>query len=854
MRYLPLFFFAFLLNACQIGPTTDQQSDERARPAPTTGTLVHYGEEAGGKGDYRRAWEEKVHKAAPGVDWRAVEYGNLISRHRERTVRRAAGATGRSGQISLAGGQVEGEWQEKGSSNQAGSVHDLVFDPATETIYTIADGGSFWKVEVATESWTMLNHELRFTRRLLQHFPSNGESERLVAAVMNRPHYSDDGGISWTASELEFALDFSSSSARINRSAVANEGQLYFMARTSSQSRFRLYGSSDRGSSIQTIYNPGNSVSLLDIVKPHHRDELLLLQRQGDSLQLLRLDTAQLSPQLIGSSPLPSELTNYDLIAAYRPDGSLKVMIYGEDQLFESNDFGNNWSNAGPLPIDPWDVGVFMKASNPDHLLTGGVNLFYSNDNGANWQLSSEWWEYYNNVEYKIHADIMFIAEFQNAAGEYNTFISNHGGLSVSTGDPTSNYNLSLNGHNNAQYYSTITKPGSEDVIYAGSQDQGLQWSTTTSEGIETFDQVISGDYGNLAYSHVNDEVYAMYPFGSLTKWNTQNTGNMGWYDLESEDEFIWITPFMVAPDPVLPSEEIIYVAGGSANGGPGSYLIRVTDTDSSPFNADFSAENLPFNFLEGNGQLSAVNYSPINPSRLYVATENGRFFSSNDAGLSWEPTINFLPQGFYLYGQAIYASRLDSNRVWFGGSGYSNPAIYQSDDGGENFYSISEGLPPTTVLRVTANNDESLLFAATESGPYVYVVAEGSWYDLSGLDAPAGRYYSVEWLAQSNVARFATYNRGVWDFKVATEVVSVAGLRQALPDWTAFPNPTNGPLTLRQLPTGSQTVRVTDLNGRIIEIAPTIDLSQQAAGVYLLTPLDGRQQAIGRTKRIVVR
>ncbi|MEM6771616.1 MAG: hypothetical protein AAF597_13615, partial [Bacteroidota bacterium] len=55
-------------------------------------------------------------------------------------------------------------------------------------------------------------------------------------------------------------------------------------------------------------------------------------------------------------------------------------------------------------------------------------------------------------------------------------------------------------------------------------------------------------------------------------------------------------------------------------------------------------------------GNISAMTFSPLNPERFYVATTEGRFFRSDDAGETWEETLNFLPTGWYLYGQAIHA------------------------------------------------------------------------------------------------------------------------------------------------------------------------------------------------------
>lgn len=847
MRYYYPLFLLLLLTACQEKPAPEEQ---RFRPAPTTGTIVNYGEEEAGRGNARREWEEKLHRAAPDVNWRAVEYQNSMNLHRINTQLRSQGMA-RSGQISIAGGQVEGTWKERGAADVAGSVHDLAYDSEADVMYTVSDGGSMWSVAIEDQEWTLINQELRFNRGLLELTTNPDGNQRIVALVAQTPHYSDDGGASWTASDM-IDIDINPRWGGTRRSFTANDGKIYMLTKEGYSSKYKLLVSDDQGASFQLLRSPSETETLEDIRQPNHSDQVLLLT-SNDTVLETSLVLANDTIVALNSSPIEGLPDNPKLLAAVLPDSSLKLMIYGNDDIHKSLDTGRTWSLVRDLPSRPWRVGIHMSKANPDYLILGNVNLEYSEDGGESWDRGASWADYYDNVAFKLHADMMYFEDFQRPDGTYRTFVSCHGGLSMSTDSPTEYLNLSLGGLRNAQYYSTATKRGTEDVIYAGSQDQGLQFQTTSNDGLEGFEQVISGDYGNLSYSHTGERLYSMYPRGGLLTWNTEWDQYVDWTDTPGENGFVWITPFMVVPDDQAPKGEVIYIAGGHANGLEGSYLIKAEDSSTSDFNASYSLTNKSINFLDGGGgQITAVGYSPLDNNRLYIGTEEGRFYHTDDAGENWEPTINFLPEGFYLYGQAILASALDSNRVWFGGSGYSNPAVYQSNDGGENFQSMNEGLPPTVVMRMAANNDESLIFAATEAGPYVYVVAEGSWYYLGGMDAPAGRYYSVEYLPNSNIARFSSYNRGVWDFELDVDV-STRELANKLPDWSVFPNPTNGPLSIDKLPEGTQNIQLRDLTGKLILESPAPDLSTQATGVYLLTPVNQAGQATAKTKRVIV-
>jgi len=249
------------------------------------------------------------------------------------------------------------------------------------------------------------------------------------------------------------------------------------------------------------------------------------------------------------------------------------------------------------------------------------------------------------------------------------------------------------------------------------------------------------------------------------------------------------------------------------------------------------------------------MTYSPINPERFYVATEIGRFFRSDDAGESWEETLNFLPSGWYLYGQAIYASATDENTVWLGGSGYDNPPVWRSTDGGMNFEPVSNGLPATTVNGLAANASESLLFAATEAGPFAYVASEDRWFDLTGQFAPTMRYVSVEFIPERNLARFGTYGRGAWDFQV-DELVSTSRPLARRERLRVFPNPASGQTTVEGEAAG---YRLYDMTGREVRrvfssgARTQVPLQGLRAGMYFVQPLDDAGRGAGLAERLVV-
>ncbi len=42
----------------------------------------------------------------------------------------------------------------------------------------------------------------------------------------------------------------------------------------------------------------------------------------------------------------------------------------------------------------------------------GGVHCLRSIDGGGSFQRFNDWWDYYNDVEVKLHADMMYFQEY----------------------------------------------------------------------------------------------------------------------------------------------------------------------------------------------------------------------------------------------------------------------------------------------------------------------------------------------------------------------------------------------------------------------------------------------------------
>jgi len=188
-----------------------------------------------------------------------------------------------------------------------------------------------------------------------------------------------------------------------------------------------------------------------------------------------------------------------------------------EQNLFTSLDTGHTWTLMSKLPTNPWNVGLYVSPSDPSKMMYGEVDSYRTENGGDFWIKNSNWWEYYDDIFTKLHADIMDIKEFETEAGEPFYIVCNHGGVSQSFDYGQSFENIALASLNIGQYYSVVTHPTEREFVYAGAQDQGLQRGRITGDGIASLDQVISGDYGHMVFSGPEDHFWAMYPGGAIS-------------------------------------------------------------------------------------------------------------------------------------------------------------------------------------------------------------------------------------------------------------------------------------------------------------------------------------------------
>ena len=191
--------------------------------------------------------------------------------------------------------------------------------------------------------------------------------------------------------------------------------------------------------------------------------------------------------------------------------------------------------------------------------------------------------------------------------------------------------------------------------------------------------------------------VYVGTPAGGL--WKTENLGNT-WTPLTDYLMSIGISGIAINPN----NEDEIYIGTGDGDGSD-TYSIGVLK--SSDGGSTWNETGLTWQTTETR-TITKLEFDPNDPSVLFASSNNG-FFKTTDGGDSWTNLLSLNTEDFAFHpsnSDIIYAV---------------SDQFYRSTDGGNNFESISLGLP--------SQNDVARykIGVSLDEPDYVYLLAGDS-------------------------------------------------------------------------------------------------------------------------------
>ena len=164
-------------------------------------------------------------------------------------------------------------------------------------------------------------------------------------------------------------------------------------------------------------------------------------------------------------------------------------------------------------------------------------------------------------------------------------------------------------------------------------------------------------------------------------------------------------------------------------------------------------------------GVIYSLGPSPLNADVIWAGTDDGRIHLTKDGGLNWQDVTPSQISSWDKVSQ-IDASYFDQNTAYVAINAIRKddmePYIYKTNDGGNNWKLVTQGLPangPVNVVRADSKQ-ENLLFAGTERAVYFSVDEGGHWQSLrSNMPATSIR----DLVIHDDDLVVGTHGRSIW-------------------------------------------------------------------------------------------
>ncbi|MHC5065099.1 MAG: WD40/YVTN/BNR-like repeat-containing protein [Planctomycetota bacterium] len=460
--------------------------------------------------------------------------------------------------------------------------------------------------------------------------------------------------------------------------------------------------------------------------------------------------------------------------------------------VYRSDDGGQSWARVNSLHARPMYFSqIRVDPSNSDNVYVLGVSASQSTDGGETFT---------QNASRGVHSDQHALWIDPNDGD--HLIIGSDGGL-YQTYDKTANWDH-LNQLALGQFYHVAVGPRRDYWVYGGLQDNGT-WGAphraNRARGIINEDWIrVGGGDGFLVRVDENDpyQIYLSSQNGntSRTHLKTQEGGRTRPQNPEGgRYRFNWETPFILSHH----NSRIYYSAG--------SHVFR------SLHKGDDNVAISPEITRTDRGSATDLTESPINPDVLYVGTDDGALYGTQDGGYTWNnlweiPTAigdgsangsdggndsAELPAGDQLsdlvpgprWVSSVEASRFAEGRMYMTLDAHRSdddePYVFVTEDFGETWSSLRANLPwgSTKAIREDREN-ENILYLGQEFGAYVSIDRGESWTRLNN-NLPTVSVHDFAQHRSSGELLAATHGRSIW-------ILDVTPLRQMSREAAAAP------------------------------------------------------------------
>jgi hypothetical protein len=555
------------------------------------------------------------------------------------------------------------------------------------------------------------------------------------------------------------------------------------------------------------------------------------LPSPGNDIGRIGIDIAESTPNVLYA--IYADKTGYF-------EGVYKTFD-GGDTWIPTNDAALNYCYQsygwwfGRIEVDPTD---------PDIAFVIGFDLYRTTTGGNAWT---------NVSEDVVHVDQhgLYIDPQDNS----RVFLGNDGGYYVSD-DGGTNWEW-INTLPITQFYTCEIDEQVPERLYGGTQDNGTNRTLTGST--DDWERIYGGDgFYVLVNPENNNFIYAEYQYGGLGRSTNGGTSFSGATNgISSSDRKNWNTP--VVFDPSNPAT-LYYGAKRLYK----TTNLAVSCTPISPDLTNGPGVNLTY------GTITTISVSPVNTEILYIGTDDGNVWIHEEG--TWEILSGSLPDRWVT---RVVADPWDEATVYVTFSGYRwdeyLPHIFRSEDKGQNWEDISQGLPEIPLNDVIIDpEDNQTLYVASDAGVFVSH-DKGEQWGILGSNLPLVPVNDLDLHNETRTLVAATFGRSMYRYDLfqdtlTTQIGEALSKVQSPLNIHVFPNPvhafskiqivspmaTRGEITLLNMNGKNlSTKELTNIHPGMTEFQlGDLNASNLKAGIYYLSV----QTELGRvTEKIIV-